>query len=168
MLITVILAAVGGVISFVFPCVAPFGALAASAALRGRMRSTLVVVSAAWAVNEAAGFTLFQYPRTPDSVTWAALSVCAALSATVLTSWAMKVISTQSPWLRGAAALAISTIGFELTLAAGALAAGRSMEGFRLDVDLLVIETNLVFFLTFEAAALLARTMAARYRASRT
>ncbi len=155
MLTTLVLIATGGFASLLLPCVTPFGALAACAALRGRLRSALFVVGATWAVNEAAGFFFFGYPRTSDSYAWALLQVIAAAVATAVAAAVVAGTRKRPFFMRAVLTLAVATLVFESALALAARLAGLSLAAFSLPIDALVIETNVLFFLAFEAAALL-------------
>ena len=167
MLVTGVLIALGGFVSFLLPCVTPFGALAACAALRGRSRYALLVVAATWLINEAAGFAFFGYPRTGDSYAWALLSLIAAIAATVVCAAVAFALRERPYVVRAALVLVTATLVFEGALFLAARIAGMSLDGFALPIDLLVIETNALFFLAFEAgafalAALLPRRSAPR------
>ena len=153
MLVTSVLIALGGFVSFLLPCVTPFGALAACAALRGRSRYALLVVAATWLINEAAGFASFGYPRTGDSYAWALLSLVAALVATVVCATVAFALRERSYVVRAASVLVTATLVFEGSLFLAARIAGMSLDGFALPIDLLVIETNALFFFAFEAGA---------------
>jgi hypothetical protein len=151
--VTIVLIALGGFVSLLLPCVTPFGALAACAALRGRSRYALLVIAATWLVNEAAGFGFFGYPRTGESLAWALLSLVAAAVATVVCAAVVFALRKRPYALRAAAAAATATLVFEGALYLAARIAGMSLAGFALPIDVLVIETNALFFLAFEAIA---------------
>lgn len=160
-----LIVATGGLIAFLLPCVTPFGALAAWAVMRRGARFGLMVVTGAWGLNEAVGFTVFHYPQTGDSYAWALLSLSAAVVATYLASGVAHATRERSTAWRTMAVLVVGVVGFELALAVGALTSGRAMGGFSLDIDALVVETNVLFFIGIELTVLAIRTIGARFGA---
>jgi len=164
MLSTLVLIATCGLVSLLLPCVTPFGALAACAVLRGRTRWAVMVVAATWALNEAAGFTLFGYPRTSESYSWAALQLLAAVLATVIAAAVVHALRERPQPLRSVAALVAGTVSFEIALYVAAGAAHLSQASFSFDIDLLVVATNVFFFVAFEVATLLGRFIATQRR----
>lgn len=56
--------------SFGFACVAPLAAVAALAALTLDRREGLILVVAAWLINQVVGFVLLSYPHTVDTYAW--------------------------------------------------------------------------------------------------
>lgn len=67
--------------SYGLACVFPFAALAALAAVTLPMRQGIVVVGAAWAVNQAIGFTLLDYAQGESANIWSVVIGAAALLA---------------------------------------------------------------------------------------
>ncbi len=141
---TLLLIAIAGCASFLLPCTAPFVALAATVALHAGARRALVVVAAAWALDECIGFAFFGYPRTSESFALAALAlVCAALAVT-----AASLVRARggAPWL----AFAGAAVAFEAAFALGTFALGMSLAMFAPAIDAWVIGANVLFFVAFE------------------
>lgn len=53
-----------------FHCMMPFAALAALAAVHLRRVDGIVLILAAWGVNQATGFALLHYPHTTSTILW--------------------------------------------------------------------------------------------------
>lgn len=56
--------------SWALACVAPLVAIAAIAGEKMRLSSGAALVATAWAMNQAIGYTLLDYPLTTDAVGW--------------------------------------------------------------------------------------------------
>jgi hypothetical protein len=69
--------------SLALACATPFAALATVSGLALRRGPALALVGTAWLANQAVGYGLLNYPRTPDSFAWGAAIGIAALAATV-------------------------------------------------------------------------------------
>jgi hypothetical protein len=69
--------------SLVFACATPFATLAVVAAAMLPLRSAVVVVAAAWLINQVVGFGLLGYPRTIDAAAWGIVIGAAAACATI-------------------------------------------------------------------------------------
>jgi hypothetical protein len=69
--------------SLTLACATPFAALATVSGLGMRRGQTLALMGMAWAANQAVGYGLLGYPRTPDSFAWGAAIGLAALGAAV-------------------------------------------------------------------------------------
>ena len=80
-------------LSYVFTCAIPFAALATVAALNMNRRDALLLVGAAWGVNQAVGFGLLGYPLATSTLLWGAAIGAAALLATLTVFQARSVIS---------------------------------------------------------------------------
>jgi hypothetical protein len=70
--------------SFAFACATPFAAFAAVATAMLPLQPALLVVTAAWLVNQAIGFSVLHYPVDATTVEWGFAIGAAALAATVL------------------------------------------------------------------------------------
>lgn len=69
--------------SLALACATPFAALATVGGLALRRGQALALVGTAWFANQAVGYGLLNYPRTPDSFAWGAAMGIAALGATL-------------------------------------------------------------------------------------
>ncbi len=69
--------------SFAFACATPFAAFAVVTAAMLRLRLALLVVTAAWLVNQAIGFGRLGYPIDTKTILWGFAIGMAALAATV-------------------------------------------------------------------------------------
>src|ERR1700744_6743620 len=67
-------------------CMMPFVALAVMAAATMTRRLAAVTVAAAWAANEAIGFTLLHFPANASSFGWGSAALVAALGAMLAAS----------------------------------------------------------------------------------
>ena len=99
------IALVGGLsvlFSLALACAAPFAALATVSALGLRRGSALALVGTAWLANQAVGYGLLNYPRTPDSFAWGAAIGVAALTATLaVLGWRRWIVSPRLAWSAG-------------------------------------------------------------------
>ena len=66
----VLLMAACALASFAFACATPFAAFAVVAAAMLPWRPALLVVTAAWLVNQAIGFGVLHYPLDRNTVLW--------------------------------------------------------------------------------------------------
>ena len=78
----VLLTAACALASFAFACATPFAAFAVVAAAMLPMRPALLIVTAAWIVNQAIGFGALGYPLNADTMLWGFAIGLAALIAT--------------------------------------------------------------------------------------
>src|ERR1700722_19171006 len=69
--------------SFALACATPFAAFAVVAAAMLPLRPALLVVTAAWLVNQAIGFGLLRYPIDTNTILWGFAIGAAALVATM-------------------------------------------------------------------------------------
>src|SRR5260370_35359856 len=68
--------------SFALACATPFAAFAVAAAATLPLRPALLVVSAAWLVNQSIGFGALRYPIDASTIAWGFVIGAAALAAT--------------------------------------------------------------------------------------
>lgn len=131
-----------------FACATPFAALAAVAASKMTRTSALALVTATWLANQAVGYLVLDYPRTPDSFGWGIAIGAAALLATVaaheLNRLALRPIASTL------AAFAVAFVVYQAALYS-ATAVLPSSGGFAIAVILYVGKVNVLGF-----AALLA------------
>jgi hypothetical protein len=102
--------------SFAFACATPFAAFAVLAAAMLPLQPALIVVGAAWLVNQAIGFGLRGYPADIHTVMWG-LAIGAAVFIATATSVAVlqRVPRTRDP-AAFAFALICAYIAYELVL----------------------------------------------------
>jgi hypothetical protein len=82
-----------GLASFAFACATPFAAFAAFAGATLPLSAALLVVGAAWIVNQAIGFGLLGYPVELDTFLWGFAIGAAALIATAVSTLAGRLPS---------------------------------------------------------------------------
>ncbi|HEY4855454.1 MAG TPA: hypothetical protein VIH98_02100 [Xanthobacteraceae bacterium] len=92
--------------SFVFACATPFAAFAVLAAALLPLQPALVVVGAAWLVNQAIGFGLRGYPADIHTIMWGLAIGAAALIATATSALVLHTL----PRTRDPAAFAFALI----------------------------------------------------------
>jgi hypothetical protein len=84
--------------SFAFACATPFAAFAVVAAAMLPMRAALLVVTAAWIVNQAIGFGALGYPLNANTILWGLAIGLAALIATATSVLVLRALPrTGSP-----------------------------------------------------------------------
>jgi hypothetical protein len=101
--------------SFILACAMPFAALAAIAATRLRVLDGMALVGLAWVLNQATGYLLLGYPRTPSSFAWGAMIGVAALAGL----WAAKSVTGAirgNQLLSAALSLIAAFAAYQLTL----------------------------------------------------
>ena len=100
----VLLAASCALASFALACATPFAAFAVIAAAMLPLPSALIVVGAAWIVNQAIGFGWLHYPIDPSTIAWGFVIGLAALAATLASAIVLRVLSrTATPIVLAAA-----------------------------------------------------------------
>jgi hypothetical protein len=119
-----LLVGAGALASFAFACATPFAAFAVVAAAALPLRPALVVVAAAWLVNQAIGFGVLGYPHDASTMQWGVVIGTAAVAATATAALLLRSL----PRMGSAAALGIAWIGayaaYELLLYAATLFLG--------------------------------------------
>jgi hypothetical protein len=88
--------------SFAFACATPFAAFAVVASVILPMPSALLVVGAAWIVNQSIGFGALGYPHNTNTFLWGFAIGLAALLATVSAKAALRA------WPRAKTAIALT------------------------------------------------------------
>ncbi len=133
--------------SYALACVAPLAAVAALAALTLRRTEGLILVVAAWAVNQLVGFTLLSYPHTSDTYAWgAAIGI-----ASVLGYFAAAAVApyARSPLLAAFVAFAAAFAVYQLGLYAFGVATSYAGDSFSLSVVGEVLAINAVAYVGF-------------------
>ncbi len=103
-----------GLASFAFACATPFAAFAVVAAAMLPLRPALLIVGAAWLVNQAIGFGVHGYPADAHTVTWGIVIGVAALFATATSAVVLRalpragnIVALVAAWLAAFAAYEI-------------------------------------------------------------
>jgi hypothetical protein len=103
-----------GLASFAFACATPFAAFAVVAAAMLQLRPALLIVGAAWLVNQAIGFGVHGYPADAHTVTWGIVIGMAALFATATSAVVLRalprvgnIVALVAAWLAAFAAYEI-------------------------------------------------------------
>lgn len=134
--------------SFAFACVAPLAAVAALAALTLRRTEGLLLVVAAWIINQAVGFVLLSYPHTPSTYGWgAAIGVAAVLG---YFAAAVTPVS-KSPLLAALLAFAAAFVAYQLALFAYGLAIDYAGDSFSTAIVGEVLTINAIAYAGFLA-----------------
>lgn len=131
-----------------FACATPFAALAAVAGSKMTRVNGLALVAASWLANQAVGYLVLDYPRTPDSFGWGIAIGAGALLATVAAHELNRL--ALRPIVNTVAAFAVAFVVYQAALYS-ATAVLSSGGGFALSVILYVGKINVLGF-----AALLA------------
>jgi membrane-associated HD superfamily phosphohydrolase len=112
--------------SFALACATPFAAYAVVAAAMLPLWSALLVVGAAWIVNQAIGFGALHYPHDANTVFWGLAIGAAALAATATAALLLRALSRRSQLAALGAVLVVGYAAYELVLFAFAQVLGGS------------------------------------------
>lgn len=113
----VLLTAACALASLAFACATPFAAFAVVAGAMLPLPSALLVVAAAWIVNQAIGFGALGYPYETNTLLWGAAIGAAALFSTVAAKLALRSLPrTSSNPVVLALALAGAYVTYEVVL----------------------------------------------------
>lgn len=102
--------------SFVFACVTPFAAFATVAAAMLPWQPALLVVAAAWLVNQTIGFSLLHYPVDTNTVLWGLVIGIAALAGSMTSAAVLRSIRRANTAVALGAALIATYATYELVL----------------------------------------------------
>lgn len=102
--------------SFAFACATPFAAFAVVAAAMLPLRPALLMVTAAWLVNQGIGFGMLHYPVDANAIAWGFAIGAAALAATVLAYSMLRALPRAGAPLALACALLGAYVAYELVL----------------------------------------------------
>jgi hypothetical protein len=102
--------------SFAFACATPFAAFAVMAAEMLPLSSALLVVAAAWIVNQAIGFGALHYPTDANTFGWGIAIGAAALAGTVTSALVLRFAHRTSTVLALGFALVVAYTTYELVL----------------------------------------------------
>jgi hypothetical protein len=149
--------------SFAFACATPFAAFAVIAAAALPLRPALLVVTAAWLVNQAIGFCALGYPHDVSTVAWGFVIGAAALAATIAAVLVLRAAARMTLPIAFGLALAGAYAAYEAVLFAATPVLGGAGDFTFAIVGRLAI-LNVLWFLGLFAACEIARLLAARSR----
>jgi vacuolar-type H+-ATPase subunit I/STV1 len=128
-------------------CATPFPALAALAALILPLRSVVVAMVAAWAVNQMVGFGFLNYPHDTTTLIWAFVMGLSAVTAGVCGSFIVKRYGTKlSEYRLISAALVAGFIGFQAVIFVANLAILGHLDAFTLAIKAKMALINIGVF----------------------
>jgi hypothetical protein len=105
--------------SFAFACATPFAAFAVIAAAEIlSLPSALLVVAAAWVVNQAIGFGALHYPIDANTILWGAFIGAAALAGTAAAALVLRLAQSANIVVALGLALLAAYTAYELVLLA--------------------------------------------------
>ncbi len=119
-----LLAAACALASFAFACATPFAAFAVVAAAMLPLRPALLVVAAAWLVNQGIGFGALHYPVDGPTIAWGFIIGAAALAATVISASVLRALPRSATPVALACALLGAYLAYEIVLFAASLVLG--------------------------------------------
>jgi hypothetical protein len=102
--------------SFAFACATPFAAFAVMAAEMLPLSSALLVVAAAWVVNQEIGFGALHYPVDANTIAWGIAIGAAALAGTATSALVLRLTQRTSAILALGLALVVAYATYELVL----------------------------------------------------
>lgn len=125
-------------------CATPFAALATLAALYMSRRDALWLIGSAWIADQAVGYGLLQYPRTPDSFAWGATLGVAAFVALIVARALADRVRARGNASAGAAAFAGAFVAYQAVLLAAASVLSSGPEAFSPLVVGFLLRVNLL------------------------
>lgn len=149
--------------SFAFACATPFAAFAVIAAATLPLRPALLVVVAAWLVNQAIGFCALGYPYDLGTVAWGFVIGAAALTATIAAALVLRAAASAALPIAFGVALACAYAVYELVLVAATPALGGAGD-FTLAIVGRLAVLNVLWFVGLFVACEVARLFGARRR----
>ena len=102
--------------SFAFACTTPFAAFAVVAAAMLPLSSALLVVLAAWIVNQGIGFGALHYPHDTNTILWGLAIGAAALAAALIAAAALRLVPRTNAAIAFGLALLAAYAVYELVL----------------------------------------------------
>jgi hypothetical protein len=102
--------------SFAFACATPFAAFAVIAAAALALRPALLVVAAAWLVNQGIGFGVLHYPIDGSTIAWGFVIGAAALAATATSAAVLRSLPRAAMPVALAFALLGAYAAYEIVL----------------------------------------------------
>jgi len=102
--------------SFALACATPFAAYAVVAGAMLPLPAALMVVTAAWLVNQAIGFGVLGYPHDTNTLLWGLAIGVAALAATVASKAVLRILPRAATPVALVLALAGAYAAYEILL----------------------------------------------------
>jgi hypothetical protein len=102
--------------SFAFACATPFAAFAVVAAAMLPLPSVLLMIVAAWLVNQGIGFGFLHYPVDATTIIWGFVIGAAALAATVASALTLRAMPRSGAPAAFGAALIAAYVAYEVVL----------------------------------------------------
>lgn len=149
--------------SFAFACATPFAAFGVIAAATLPLRPALLVVTAAWLVNQAIGFCALGYPHDLNTVAWGFVIGAAALAATIVAVPVLRLALRMTRPVAFGAVLACAYAVYEIVLLAATPALGGAGDFTLAIVGRLGI-LNVLWFVGLFVACEVARLLGTRRR----
>ncbi len=112
----VLLTAACALASFAFACATPFAAFAVVAAATLPMRPALLIVTAAWIVNQAIGFGALGYPLNANTILWGLAIGLAALIATATSVLVLRALPRTGSPAALSLAIVAAYVAYEVVL----------------------------------------------------
>ena len=147
--------------SFAFACATPFAAFAVIAAAALPLRPALLVVAAAWLINQAIGFCALGYPHDIDTVAWGFVIGAAALTAAIAANLVLRRAASMTLPFAFGLALACAYAAYELVLFAATPALGGAGD-FTLAIIGRLAVLNVLWFVGLFVVCEVARLLGAR------
>ena len=161
----VLVATAGVLFSCAFACATPFAAVAVVAATRMRRVAGVSAVLLAWSGNQAIGYGLLHYPRTPGSFGWGLAIGMAALVAMALATLPPFRLN---PLGRIVLAFVAAFAGYEVALYAASFVLGGGNAAFAPHVIARIAAINAVALAGLLAVHRLGLTLGLRLPTGRT
>jgi hypothetical protein len=149
--------------SFAFACATPFAAFAVVASAILPLPSALVVVGAAWIVNQSIGFGALGYPHNTNTVLWGLAIGLAALIATVSAKAVLRAWPRTNMTVALAAAVLAAYASYEVVLVAFVPALGGA-GAFTATIVIRLGVLNLLWLIGLIAVCMLVRRAALLWR----
>jgi hypothetical protein len=125
-------------------CATPFAALATLAALHMSRRDGLALIGIAWLVDQAVGYGLLGYPRTPNSFAWGVIVGVGAILALLAGQALADRLRDRGVMATGAAAFAGAFVASQAVLFVATAGLASGSEAFSLPVVGWMLRVNLL------------------------
>ena len=149
--------------SFAFACATPFAAFAVIAAATLPLSSALLVILAAWIVNQGIGFGALHYSHDTNTILWGLAIGAAALAATLTASTVLRLVSRMSAVIGFSLGLLAAYVVYELVLF-GATPALGGEGAFTPAIVARLGALNVYWLIGLVAASEIVRLLNRRYR----
>lgn len=141
---SVVLVAITTLFSYGFACAVPLVALAVIAALTLEKLTGMMVIFAAWTLNQLIGFTLLGYPAEMLTVAWGLVIGASGVMAYVAALFLTAKLSKKSLYVKGAAVPLASFVAYEATMFLGGALLGSGLENFTLAIISQIAYVNVI------------------------